>query len=106
MSDSPLAGAESVLQTRTFLNLNQKIRMSSPKIELTDDLKDLGQSSAEDLIDVLISEETTDYILDLAADRAPWGSGWLIRRALDPILPDELRAVFRLLLSRAFDDGA
>lgn len=106
MSESSLAGAESALQTKTFIRLNRKIRMSEPEIRLTDDLRDLGQDTAEDLVDVLVSEETTDYILDLAASRAPFGAGWLIRRTLDPILPDELRALFRLLLARAFRDGA
>lgn len=58
------------------------------------------RAAIERFLRAAINEESTDALIDLARGLAPFGSGWLLARVLDALLPEKLLYVALKLARR------
>lgn len=104
----PLAGEDRALQGRRFRGLDQPASPTGRRVPVTvgqqvkRDLQEVGEDAANQTVDALISETTTDWLIDQFAEMAPWGLGWMIRGFLDNLLPDAAAGILKDLIAEAF----
>lgn len=52
------------------------------------------------LIAAMVTEESTDVLIDMVKGVAPWGSGFIIGWVLDKLLPEKLLALVYITLDK------